>query len=101
MAIDEYAPRSRSPTLRASHDNGFDPEKLPESMQGDQNVIASNNEKRKSGTWRDQEMTDPFADEQEGDVKYREYSMNPVPPCPGHRYGFTNVCYRNLEVVVC
>lgn len=61
---------SRSPTLRASRDNDYDPEKLPESMQGDRDVVRAN-EKRKSSAWRDQGETDPFGDEAEGDVKYK------------------------------
>ncbi|KAK5945318.1 hypothetical protein PMZ80_002522 [Knufia obscura] len=65
--------RSRSPTLRPSADNQYDPEKLPESMQGDPEVQKANAEKRKSSKWQDEAQGDPFGDreEEEGDVKYR------------------------------
>lgn len=62
---------SRSPTLRPSRDDGtqIDPEKLPESMQGDRSV--QRDEKRRGSTWKDQSQNDPFGDEADGDVKYR------------------------------
>jgi len=65
------SPRSHSPTLRPSHDAPYDPEKLPESLQGDPEVQRANAEKRKSSKWQDQSQSDPFGDEEEGDVRYR------------------------------
>lgn len=64
-------PRSRSPTLRPSYETPYDPEKLPESLQDDPEVQKANAEKRKSSAWQDQSDSDPFGDEEEGDVKYR------------------------------
>ncbi|KAK5069487.1 hypothetical protein LTR64_008168 [Lithohypha guttulata] len=73
MALGRPETRSRSPTLRASRDNDYDPEKLPESMQADQDVVRAK-EKRRSKGWQDQDQDDPFGDEADGDVKYRTLS---------------------------